>query len=168
MTRAAASEQQVHQTIAVFLNRALPEGSWHCAIDSAGKASIRVAQNLKARGGQRGTPDHLVLVPGLKALFFEVKTAIGRVSPEQEHVGARIFNAGHYWVVVRSVEDAEATLRDLGVPLRATVYGIRASIAAQNDGLKPIRKRAAGGKRVARPTQAQVRRAEAARRVGLV
>jgi hypothetical protein len=104
----------------------------------------------------------MVLVPGLKALFFEVKTSVGRVSPEQQHVGARIFNTGHYWVVVRSVEDAEAFLRDLGVPLRATVSGIRASIAAQNDGLKPIRKRAAGGKRVARPTPAQIQRARSA------
>jgi hypothetical protein len=157
-----ATEQQLHQVIATYLNRALPEGSWHCAIDSAGKASLAVAQRLKARGGVKGTPDHCCLIPGLKALFLEVKTEIGRVSPEQQHVGARIFNAGHYWVVVRSVEDVEATLHDLGVPLRATVSGIRASIAAQNEGLRPVRRRAPSGKpRPVRPTAAQVRRARA-------
>jgi len=160
-----ATEQQLHQVIATYLTRALPEGSWHCAIDSAGKASLRVAQNLKARGGKRGTPDHCCLIPGLKALFLEVKTNVGRISPEQEHVGARIFNAGHYWFCVRSVEAVETILRDLGVPLRATVSGIRASIAAQNEGLRPVRRRAASGKRMERATPAQVAKA---RRAGML
>jgi hypothetical protein len=158
MTRAAASEQQIHQAIATFLNRALPEGSWHCAIDSAGKASLRVAQNLKARGGRRGCPDHIVLIPRRNALFFEVKTAVGRLSPEQQQVARCIQDTGHWWFLVRSVEDVEAALREFGVPLRATVSGIRASIAAQNEGLKPIRKRAPGSKRTERPTPGQVAR----------
>jgi hypothetical protein len=162
MTRAAASEQQIHATIAVYLNRALPEGSWHCAIDSAGKASLAVAQRLKARGGQRGTPDHMILVERFPAIFLEVKNATGRLSREQEAVAFSIRRNRHLWFMVRSVEEAEDALRGLGVPLRATVSGIRASIAAQNEGLKPIRKRAAGGKRVARPTPAQVQRARLA------
>jgi hypothetical protein len=166
MTRAAASEQATHQVIATYLTRALPPGSLHFAIDSAGKASLAIAQRLKARGGMRGTPDHCCLIPTIRgALFLEVKTAIGVVSPEQKHVACRITDAGHHWFCVRSVEDVEALLREMYVPLRASVSGIRESIAAQNEGLKPIRKRAAGGKRVARPTQAQVRRAEAARRL---
>jgi hypothetical protein len=163
MRALTASEQHIHACIAVYLNRALPEGSLHFAIDSAGKASIGIAQKLKARGGMKGTADHCLLVPSVgHALFMEIKTSIGRVSPEQEHFGNRCFAAGHYWVVVRSVEDVEATLRDLGIPLRATVSGIRASIAAQNEGLRPIRKRAVGGKRVARPTPAQIQRARSA------
>ena len=157
-----ATEQQLHQVIATYLTRALPEGSWHCAIDSAGKASLRVAQNLKARGGKRGTPDHMVLVPGFPAIYLEVKTDIGRVSPEQWGVCEAIKGAGHEWFVVRSVEAAEAALRSLDVPLRATVSGIRASIAVQNEGLRPVRRRAASGKRLERATPAQVQRARAA------
>ena len=162
MTRAAASEQQIHATIAVYLNRALPEGSWHCAIDSAGKASLAVAQRLKARGGQRGTPDHMILVHGCPVIFFEVKTAVGRQSSEQDHVAHCIERTGHYYYLVRSVEDAEAALLIHRVPLRATVSGIRASIAAQNDGLRPVRRRASSGKRMERATPAQVQRARAA------
>lgn len=157
-----ASEQQIHTAIAVYLSRALPEGSLHFAIDSAGKASIGVAQRLKARGGKRGVPDHLILVPAWPALFLEVKTMIGRVLPEQEQIGNQIWNCGHNWSVVRSVEDAEGVLRELGIPLRATVAVIRERIAAQNEGLKPIRRRASKP-RAARPTLAQVRRSEAAR-----
>jgi len=165
MTRAAASEQQIHTTIAVYLNRALPEGSWHCAIDSAGKASLAVAQRLKARGGKRGTPDHLVLVPGKPAIFFEVKTVDGRLSPEQELVGGAICATGHQWFMVRSVEGVEHFLTIMGIRLRATVSGIRASIAAQNEGLRPVRRRAASGKRMERATPAQVAKA---RRVGML
>jgi len=162
MTRAAASEQQIHTTIAVFLNRALPEGSWHCAIDSAGKASLAVAQRLKARGGRRGTPDHMILVPGSPAIFLEVKTAVGRQSAEQDHVAHCIERTGHYYYLVRCVEDAEAALRIHRVPLRATVSGIRASISAQNEGLRPVRRSASSGKRMERATPAQVAKARQA------
>jgi hypothetical protein len=163
MTRAAAPEQKIHECIAVFLNRALPPGSLHFAIDSAGKASLAIAQRLKARGGMKGTPDHCCLIPGVPgALFLEVKAVDGRVSPAQEHVGRCIMHAGHGWFVIRSVEDVELLMVGLGVPLRASVSGIRESIAAQNDGLRPVRRRASSGKRMERATPAQVQRARLA------
>jgi hypothetical protein len=160
-----ASEQHIHACIATFLNRALPEGSLHFAIDSAGKASLAIAQRLKARGGMRGVADHFLAIPGKPSpIWLEVKAPKGVVSPAQEHFAACVSRHGHAYYVVRSVEDAEYALRLERVPLRATVSGIRASIAAQNEGLRPLRKRAAGGKpRAARPTPGQVRRAEANR-----
>jgi len=163
MTRAAASEQQIHATIAVFLNRALPEGSLHFAIDSAGKASLAIAQRLKARGGMRGVADHFVAVPGKPSpIWLEVKAPAGVVSAAQEHFAACVSRFGHAYYVVRSVEDAEYALRLERIPLRATVSGIRASIAAQNEGLRPVRRRASSGKRMERATPAQVQRARSA------
>jgi hypothetical protein len=163
MTRGAASEQQIHATIAVYLSRALPPGSLHFAIDSAGKASLAIAQRLKARGGLRGVADHFVAVPGKPSpIWLEVKAQAGVVSEAQEHFAACVARFGHAYYVVRSVEDAEYALRLERVSLRASVSGIRASIAAQNEGLKPTRKRGAGGKRVARPTPAQIQRARLA------
>ncbi len=164
-----ASEQSIHQVIATYLTRALPAGAIHFPIDHAGKASWVVASKLKARGGVRGLPDHEVMVPGFPNIYFEVKTAKGRMSPEQVAMAVRIGEAGRYYWCVRSVEEVEACLRHVNVPLRATVGEIRQRIAAQNEGIRPIRKRAAGFKsvytkpRAARPTPAQVRRAEANR-----
>jgi len=159
------NEQLLHQTVAVFLARALPPGSWTTAIDHSGKQSYITAAKLKARGAQKGVPDHLVLIPGFAAIFMEIKKPDGRVSPEQYNVARCIEFTGHHWFCVRSVEDAENALLGLNVPLRATVSGIRASIAAQNEGLRPVRRRAASGKRMERATPAQVAKA---RRVGML
>jgi hypothetical protein len=112
-------EQLVHQSIAAYLNVALPPDAWHAAIDSAGKASLAIAARLKARGGKRGTPDHVVLWQG-QNLWLEVKSPVGRVSYDQTEVSERIRAAGGKWAIVRSIIDVEAVMRQFGVPLRAT------------------------------------------------
>ena len=156
------TEQLLHQCIGVFLERALPEGSFHSAIDHAGKSSAIIGGKLKARFGRKGLPDHMILVPGFPVTFLEVKTDIGRISPEQHHVANCIKRTGSRWFMVRSVEHVEEALRSCCIPLRATVSGIRASIATQNEGLRPVRRRAASGKRMERATSAQVQRARSA------
>ena len=154
------SEQLVHQTISVFLNRALPQHAWHTALDSAGKASARIAANLKARGGKRGVPDHLILCDPFPVIFLEVKTDKGRLSPEQELVGECIERNGGHWFCVRSLEDTQYVLQQIGIPLRATLGEIRERIAEQNEGLRP-KKRSTSRAHARKPSPSEVRRVAA-------
>lgn len=120
------SEQDIHEAIAAFLDAALPPGSWHSAIDPAAKSSKTAGALLKARGGKKGIPDHIVLVRGFPTIFFEVKTATGKVRIEQNNVRDAIWGAGSVWWCVRSIDDVEAVLRQFGVPLRASVGRVAA------------------------------------------
>ena len=122
------SEQQIHVAIAQFLDVALPAGAWHTALDSSSKSSAVAGAQLKARGGKKGTPDHLVLWHG-GVLFLEVKTRKGRASPEQFAVRDALQANGCHWALVRSVEDVETVLRETGWPMRATC-GVSGSVWA--------------------------------------
>jgi hypothetical protein len=114
------SEQTDHEAIARFLDIALPLGAWHTAIDSSSKSSRIAGALLKARGGKRGTPDHVILWRG-RNIWFEIKTAIGKLSKWQKRVRDDIIAAGGLWFCVRSVEQAEAALLSVQMPLRARV-----------------------------------------------
>jgi hypothetical protein len=50
-------------------------------------------------------PDIVGVLPGGKALYIEVKTATGRLSPHQEKFLSILENAGAVAFVARSVED---------------------------------------------------------------
>lgn len=113
------TEQKIHQAIAEYLDMALPPGSWHSAIDPSAKVGIAGAL-LKARGGKAGIPDHIVLVRGHHPIFFEVKTAKGKLQPVQEIARDNIVVAGAHWFLVRSIDDVETALRLMLVGLRAT------------------------------------------------
>jgi len=114
------SEQTDHEAIARFLDIALPLGAWHTALDSSSKSSRIAGALLKARGGKRGTPDHVILWRG-RNIWFEIKTAIGSLRASQKHVRDEITAAGGYWFCIRSVEQAETALLSLQMPLRARV-----------------------------------------------
>lgn len=61
--------------------------------------------------GTAGTPDLLVILPGGRCVWLELKTATGRLTAIQEawHAAARIL--GHSVYVCRSVQDAIAGVR---------------------------------------------------------
>lgn len=44
--------------------------------------------------GNSGVPDRLVLMPGGKVIFVEMKTDTGRLSPLQENTRRRLMNLG--------------------------------------------------------------------------
>ena len=120
------SEQKIHAAVAGFLDAALPALAWHSAIDPASKSSAVAGALLKARGGKAGIPDHIIVCPGQPAIFFEMKTARGRLALVQELVRLRIVEAGAKWFLIRSINDAEAALRSVGINLRASAGRIAA------------------------------------------
>lgn len=63
------------------------------------------------RFGIAGQGDITGLLRGGRRLEMEVKTAKGKVSPEQEKFGAEITAMGGLYIVARSVEDALTAVR---------------------------------------------------------
>ena len=57
-----------------------------------------------------GTPDLLVVAPGGRVVFLEVKTSTGRLSAAQRAMHAELTRLGATVAVVRSVEEALAVV----------------------------------------------------------
>jgi hypothetical protein len=60
---------------------------------------------LKWIGTVAGIPDLVIFVPGGRAFCLEVKSADGRVTPEQREMMIRLNSIGVSNAVVRSIED---------------------------------------------------------------
>lgn len=60
-------------------------------------------------GSQRGWPDWVILGPA-GALFRELKSERGQVTPEQSKVGARLKRAGLDWAVWRPTQLLDGTI----------------------------------------------------------
>lgn len=74
----------------------------------------------KTHGGMYGTagiPDIIACIDG-RFFAFEVKTAIGQVTPLQETTIRKILAAGGTAAVVRSVDEVRAILTTYGMALR--------------------------------------------------
>ena len=114
------SEHDLHVAAARFLDLALPSGTIHAAVDSAGKASVRIGARLKQRGGRKGFPDHLILHQG-RTVFIEFKNHRGTVTRDQQAFHWLLREAGFRVYVVRSVDDLIEVLRQEGIESRGRI-----------------------------------------------
>lgn len=69
------------------------------------------AQNVELFGLGKGTPDLIVIVCGM-LLGLELKTPVGRQSEDQKRVEAAWTEAGAYYRLARSVEDARCRVAE--------------------------------------------------------
>jgi len=74
------------------------------SIPNEGKRSPANAARLKSMGLRAGMPDLLILAPGGRAMFIELKTESGRLSPEQKKAHEAIAGLGHKVRTVRTLE----------------------------------------------------------------
>ena len=113
-------EQALQTAVAVYLALALrPPVIW-TAIGHGGGGKVRGAI-LKAMGLKPGWPDVLVIAPGPNVVGIELKSAVGRLSPEQKIVAADMALCNAWHVLCRSVEDVEKALRFCKVPVHASL-----------------------------------------------
>lgn len=77
---------------------------------AAGKTSMARAMRLKATGLKAGVADLVVLDKDGRAIFLEVKTQKGRLSPKQLDFKNLCEFLGYPYYVVRSVEDVKPIL----------------------------------------------------------
>ena len=70
------------------------------------EGKIRFTQWSKARGGAVGIPD-LVVVHRTGTFFLELKTPVGRLSPEQKVWRDRLISEGYDWKCWRTIEECQ-------------------------------------------------------------
>ena len=87
------------------------------SVDAAKRSHDLARVREKARGVVAGTPDTLLICPGLPLIAIELKAPGNRPTERQEAVGAQIRAAGHRWGWCDSAEGYFALLHGLGVPL---------------------------------------------------
>ncbi len=127
MTRRKHDEDDLHITVAQYLDLALPKNAVWTTVEHGGKRTKREAGLLKAKGLKRGWPDVQVVYGG-RLICFELKAPGGTRSPAQKVMHAQLRFAGAlvYPGVVTILDQVEGFLRGAGVPLKATT-GARAA-----------------------------------------
>ena len=88
------------------------------AVPNGGLRSKSEAALFKWTGVVAGIPDLIVLVPGGRALFLEVKTETGVVSDVQRQMMMTMQSLGFQTAVVRSIEDTTKAFAAWGISTR--------------------------------------------------
>lgn len=76
------------------------------------------AARLKAMGVVAGIPDLVLVFPGGRCAFIEVKTAKGVLSPDQKAMRLRMIRLGISSITARTLGDVRIALREWGVLTR--------------------------------------------------
>ena len=113
------AEQRLQRVWVDYLRIASPPGFVYYAVENSFRSAVAGAI-LKGLGQQAGMPDVAYVWQG-QAVFHELKSQRGRLSPSQTAMHERLREAGAVVETIRSPEAAEAHLRQLGVPLRASL-----------------------------------------------
>lgn len=109
-----------------------PELRWLFAVPNGGWRAKRTAAAMKAEGAKPGVPDYLLPLArgGYAGLAIELKTATGRVSPEQCEWLAHLAAQGWQAVVARGWEQAWDVVRDyMALEPRQTTQEARPSVS---------------------------------------
>lgn len=91
---------------------AVPNGAM---LAGDGRSRARQMNMLKATGLRPGFPDLIILWPLGGVGFMEIKREGGRQSEGQIHWQGCLEFIGHRYAIVRSIEDAEETLKEWGI-----------------------------------------------------
>lgn len=92
------------------------------AIPNGGSRGRRQGAALKAEGVLAGIPD--IHIPAL-ALFIEMKTPVGKVSPIQKEMHGRLRKDGQTVEVCRSVDDVIRVVTEHMAPIAPTRQPIK-------------------------------------------
>jgi hypothetical protein len=112
------AEWRGQETIAKFLDLALPAEAFWTSIDMGPARSKAVGGMRKARGLKAGVPD-MVIVYQRTTLWIECKTARGTLSNAQKRVRFALLANGHHYAQARSLEDVIKACAAASIPLRA-------------------------------------------------
>jgi hypothetical protein len=115
------AEEQLHIAIVELLNATAAPGVRFHHVPNGGKRSKREAARFRLMGVKAGVSDLVISMPGGRTGYMEIKAANGRLSEEQENFLAAMAANGNLTAVVRSLEEATATLTEWGAIRRARV-----------------------------------------------
>lgn len=130
MKRRASPEQDFHaKAVAPYLRLALAPGVLWLHIPNGGARSAVEGGILKAMGARAGAFDLMFvwhaagwgLAPCLAFLELKAPGSAGKLSKDQEDFALALNALGVPWAVARSIEEVDAALRQMGVPVRTSV-----------------------------------------------
>lgn len=104
--------------------RHAPNGELEASLEAYLRRRVRLSlggQCIKLAPTQKGVPDRLVLLPGGRVMFVELKTVTGRLSPMQEHVHQQFAQLGTKVVVLWGRPGIDAWISEL-FPTDAELY----------------------------------------------
>jgi hypothetical protein len=107
--RIIPSEHALQKAVAGFLQAVLCAPYYWTAIDHAARVSPRQGADRKRRGVKRGIADFLVMAPGPRVLWIELKrdTKAAKQSDEQIDFEEAQRACGADYVICRSVQDVQ-------------------------------------------------------------
>lgn len=111
------SEALIHRAVADYLRLALPPNVAWTTFPAGGKRPKATGGQLKGAGLQAGWPDIQVIAGG-QYIGIELKSASGKLSPQQRAVHDAIQKAGGLVLLARSIDDVRAGLCAAGIALR--------------------------------------------------
>jgi len=114
------SEAALQHAVMQYLALALPPDAIAHHSPGEGMRSLRAQRDLKRSGHVKGWPDIEIIWRG-RAYFIELKAPRGSLSAAQRETHRRLSYAGAEVMLCKSVEQVEAALREVCVPLRASV-----------------------------------------------
>ena len=105
------SEKSLQASVVKYLRAAMPHDAMCLTIPGGDRGQTR------APGYVSGTPDLLIIYRG-KAHFIELKTATGRISPEQKELASRVAVCGSPTLFCRNLDDVSLALVAWGIPTK--------------------------------------------------
>lgn len=116
----AHPEHDLQVKINQWCRENVPQPHFFFAVDRRQKSAAFSHVREKARGHVAGTPDTVLLFPGLPAITIELKAKDKKVEEggNQDRVGSLIEASGHLWGWCDSVAGYCALLTRFGIPLR--------------------------------------------------
>ena len=116
MTRAALpfSEHALQTAVCQYMDLVIRPPLYWTAVSNGGKRDLRTAVKLKREGLKAGTPDIVVLLPGGRVAWLELKIKGGKLSPAQRGFRDICSALGHYWGVAKTVDDVAVFLAAIG------------------------------------------------------
>lgn len=111
------AEARIQASIVAWI-RAVAPGVLAFAVPNGGLRTKAEAARMKWTGVVAGVPDLVVIAPGARACFLEVKTSAGRPSPEQRDVHVSLAALGASPAIVRSIDDVRAAFAAWGIEFR--------------------------------------------------
>ena len=110
-------EARIQREIIQFVRAVAP----HCLIVAVPNGSQRTASGRPANavaGLTAGVPDLVVVIPGGRVLWVEVKSEKGRVSDAQLAFHLELQARGHDIAIVRSLDDVRNAFKALNIQTR--------------------------------------------------
>lgn len=112
-------EEKLQRSVVRYLQWALPPDATFHSIPNEGQRHTKALQRLVGMGLRGGCPDLVVGYQG-RSIYFEFKAAHGTLSESQRQFQRKLIYCGFPVVTCRTPECVEESLREFGVPLRAS------------------------------------------------